>query len=319
MNRIILFGLMGFSGLLISCNSGTTTTESDSAASTTSATYACPMHPEVTSDKPEICRKCGMNLVPIDRTSATEKKYNMQLAVTPSTPESGQSARLTFRPTLKGNTQAQVPLDEVHTKKIHLIVASSDLSWYDHIHPEFQADGSYVVDETFPSGGEFILFADYTPSGGGNQVQRFTVKATGTSKPPATFDRQNLTTQSDGYAVTLKPAAGKFLTNNNNHIGVEVTEKGAPVTQFENVMGAKGHLVIISGDGQHYLHVHPDEVNGVLDLHTWFDHPGIYRAFYQFQTGGKLRTAAFTLDVTEGKEGELEGYHDHGDGDFHKH
>jgi FtsP/CotA-like multicopper oxidase with cupredoxin domain len=28
------------------------------------ATYACPMHPEVTSEKPERCPKCGMKLVP---------------------------------------------------------------------------------------------------------------------------------------------------------------------------------------------------------------------------------------------------------------
>lgn len=26
--------------------------------------YTCPMHPEITSDKPGQCPKCGMNLVP---------------------------------------------------------------------------------------------------------------------------------------------------------------------------------------------------------------------------------------------------------------
>lgn len=34
-----------------------------------SAHYTCPMHPEVTSDKPGKCPKCGMDLVPVESTS----------------------------------------------------------------------------------------------------------------------------------------------------------------------------------------------------------------------------------------------------------
>jgi hypothetical protein len=30
--------------------------------------YTCPMHPEVISDKPGQCPKCGMNLVPVAPT-----------------------------------------------------------------------------------------------------------------------------------------------------------------------------------------------------------------------------------------------------------
>lgn len=105
-------------------------------------------------------------------------------------------------------------------------------------------------------------------------------------------------------------------------MGVEVTEKGKPVTNFETIMGALGHLVIISADGQKYLHVHPDEVEGKLDLHTQFEQPGFYRAFFQFQTKGKLHTSYFTLDVKEGKAGEVETEHGHSHehgGDTHTH
>ena len=37
----------------------------------TPSTYACPMHPEVTSSEPGTCPKCGMRLVPSDALPAS--------------------------------------------------------------------------------------------------------------------------------------------------------------------------------------------------------------------------------------------------------
>ncbi|MEO5906349.1 MAG: heavy metal-binding domain-containing protein [Saprospiraceae bacterium] len=285
-------------------------------------TYACPMKCEGEKVYPVAgkCPVCGMDLEPISGAAASTQ-YEMRVVSIPEMIEAGKPVKLAFTPGVAGNT-TQVPLDEVHEHKIHVIVVSKDLGWYDHIHPEYQADGSYVIEETFPSGGEYIIFSDYNPTGGGNQVSRSTWTVNGVSKKPETFTTQDLSDEVDVYAVVLKPEADKFLTNNLNHMGVEVTEKGKPVTNFETVMGAKGHLVIVSGDGQKYIHVHPDEVEGKLDLHTHFEQQGIYRAFFQFQTNGKLHTSYFTLDVKEGKPGELgtpEGHHSHGEEEGHTH
>ncbi len=290
------------------------------------STYACPMKCEGEKTYPVAgkCPVCGMNLEPVTGAAASIV-YQMQMTNTPQSAAAGTPVKLSFTPRIKGNETTQVPLDEVHEKKLHVIVVSKDLGWYDHIHPEYQSDGSYSLEETFPAGGEYVIFADYQPTGAGNQVERMTINVSGTPKKSETFTTQSLTTQTDGYKVELKPTTDKFLTNNMNHLGVEVTEKGKPVTNFETVMGAKGHLVVISGDGEKYLHVHPDEVEGKLDLHAQFEQPGIYRAFFQFQTNGKLHTSYFTLDVKEGKAGQLgtpDSHHDHGEhkeGDKHDH
>ncbi len=308
-----------------------------------SVTYACPMKCEGEKVYHEAgkCPVCGMDLVALD-PSAASVTYKMNLEVSPNPAQAGQPANLSFTPKIAGNETAAVPLDEVHEKKMHIIIVSSDLGWYDHIHPDYQPDGSYQIAENFPAGGDYIIFADYVPTGSTTQVERITLKVSGEPKKAEQFTTESLNTKTDGYDVKLVPTGGKFITNNMNHLGVDITEKGKPVTNFENIMGAKGHLVIISGDGQKYLHVHPDEVEGKLDLHAQFDQPGIYRAYFQFQTNGKLHTSYFTIDVKEGTAGEIQsdhshdhkdeakkstdkahdhgdGTHEHGEGEKHKH
>ncbi len=44
--------------------------EKDNSAPAQAAAYSCPMHPEVTSDKPGRCPKCGMQLKPTSAAKA---------------------------------------------------------------------------------------------------------------------------------------------------------------------------------------------------------------------------------------------------------
>lgn len=71
--RIALSLLMiaGASGaLLTSSGCAKRQTQTTTAAKTT---YTCPMHPEVVSDKPGKCPKCGMNLEPVQKPPTTQQ------------------------------------------------------------------------------------------------------------------------------------------------------------------------------------------------------------------------------------------------------
>ena len=61
---------------LYSCNNKTGNPESSHAVKS-STTYTCPMHPEVTSDKPGNCPKCGMELV--QNATHTHEVGNIEL------------------------------------------------------------------------------------------------------------------------------------------------------------------------------------------------------------------------------------------------
>ncbi len=301
------------------------------------AAYACPMHPEVTGKMGDKCSKCGMDLEPVKANAATANQYKMAFSSNPGTLEVGKAATLSFKPEIVGMANAAVPLDLHHEKKIHLIVVSKDLAWFDHIHPDYQADGSYQIkmlgkgdkftngrghnEMMFEGGGDYVLFADYMPTGASGQLERIPLAVSGTPYKPVTFSKEKLTSTVDGYTVTLQPNGGKFLTNNQMHIEGTVMQggKAVPAESFENYLGAKAHVVVIHSDTKEYLHVHPDVAAGKLDLHATFEQPGIYRGWLQFQTGGKVHTADFVFNVAEGKPGEAGHDHEHGAGDGHSH
>ncbi|HTL81344.1 MAG TPA: heavy metal-binding domain-containing protein [Bacteroidia bacterium] len=292
---IILFLLsIVFTGL-DSCGN-----KSNSAEQTKSG-YTCPMDTAYHSDKPGVCPKCGMTLVPDSTLSVSAKTFKMKFSTSPAMITSGEQVTISLTPTTLEDSSAIIPLDIVHEKKIHLIVVSKDLSWFEHIHPEQTADGSYRVSTSFPFGGEFILFADYTPTGAEHQLQRIPVTVNGSTVVAKTFTEQDLDWKGDdGYEVQMSFGGMPVKAGAELMPTITITKDGKNVTDLDNYLGALGHMVIISSDSKNYLHVHPmeDGTHGPsIMFHTQFDSKGIYRAFLQFNHGGKIHTADFVIDV----------------------
>lgn len=283
-------------------------------------TYACPMHPDIQGHEGEKCSKCGMPLEHMDQAPAAGN-FKMEFKVSAEKIEAGKSVNLSFTPKNKDNANVSVPLDVEHEKKIHLILVSDNLSWFDHIHPEYQTDGSYVVGETFPNGGKYILYADYKPTGGMNQLEKIEVEVEGKQISPKSYTTAKTTAASGDYAVTLKPDGTAFLSHEGIHFDGVVTKKGKAfdVNDLQSYLGAKGHMVGIHVQTKEYIHLHPAVENGKLHFHTTFPEPGMYRAWLQFMAEDMLHTVDFTLNVEKGKESGTSDEHKEDDHSGHKH
>jgi hypothetical protein len=276
------------------------------APHTSDHVYRCSMHPEVTGKAGDKCYKCGMELVHMDQPVTNGNTYHMAFSVQPKQIEPQKEVTLSLTPQINGKEGQQVPLDIEHTKKIHLIVVNNDLSYFHHIHPEINKDGSYSVKEAFPAPGNYILFADYKPSSGNHTIDKIAVSVNGVAPANKKFGVDQLTGDAgDGLTVSLIPDGGKFQSNRAMHIAGVLKQDGKDIdpAMLDNYLGAKAHVVVVSLKDKDYLHVHPEVENGKFDLHTVFTKAGLYRGWIQFQSKGKLHVADFVINVAQGKQG----------------
>lgn len=285
-----------------------------------------------TYDQPGSCPVCHMNLEPMKaEVAANTAEYFTAFAANPAQLEAGNPAVLSFTPKIKGNESAPVPLDLVHEKKMHLILVSDDLSWFDHIHPEYQANGAYDIkvlgkgvpfangrnhDETrFDAGGKYWAFTDFKPTGGLNQVNKTEINVAGTPAKAILYTQPKVITTVDGYTLSMEVGHGRtgIAAGSPQHIHVTVKKDGKPVdpATFENYLGEKAHLVLVETTSKEFIHTHPSAGGGQLEINTTFAQPGTYRGWLQFQTAGKVHTADFVVNVTDGQAGAQPSHDGH--------
>ncbi|WP_052850909.1 hypothetical protein [Streptomyces avicenniae] len=211
------------------------------------------------------------------------------------------------------------PLTEytpTHERDLHLIVARRDLSGFQHVHPTLGADGTWSVPLTFPEAGDYRMFADFAPAG--DDAGPLTLGAdlpVAGAYAPQPLPEAARTATVDGYTVTLD---GSLAAGAESALTLSVSRDGEPVTDLEPYLGAYGHLVALREGDLAYLHVHPQGEPGDgetpagpgITFHTQAPSDGAYRLYLDFQHGGTVRTAAFTVVAGHGG-GETDGGHTH--------
>lgn len=187
--------------------------------------------------------------------------------------------------------------DEQHERDLHLVVVRRDLTGFQHLHPTLDAaSGQWSVDADLTPGAWRVV-ADFVPSGGEDMVLGVDLLVPGEFAPePMGGDSQ--VARVDGYDVTLARAVDP---DDETVLTATVSRNGEPVTDLEPYLGAYGHLVALRAGDIGYLHVHPEDgVPGPeIAFRTTFPSAGRYRLFLDFQHGGTVHTAVFTVTVDE--------------------
>ncbi|MFG2843012.1 hypothetical protein ACGF12_07520 [Kitasatospora sp. NPDC048296] len=181
-----------------------------------------------------------------------------------------------------------------HEKELHLIVAPRDLSTFQHLHPTLTADGTWSAPTAVPAAGEYRVFADFTPTGAGEGLTLGADLHAAGDLRPAPLPETGRTVTVDGYTVTL---GGDLTPGRSNHLTLNVSRDGAPVTDLQPYLGAYGHLVALRAGDLAYLHVHPDTTTPGPEIGFTTTAPsgGSYRLFLDFQHQNTVHTAAFTV------------------------
>lgn len=224
------------------------------------------------------------------------------------------NALFTFEDSVKANEETKMniqitnedgtPVNEYkvnHEKLLHLIIVDHELSYFSHIHPEFQENGTFTVNTTFPSGGEFKVFADFIPKGGSNITLSKWINVEGKESPHSGIKADaTLVKEIDGKEIELIMSGDKSNEETTLSFNIRDAKTKEGINNLEPYLGAVGHVVILSKDAEKYLHVHPLEEKATgpeAKFETSFPKSGIYKIWGQFQHEGKVFTVPFTVDV----------------------
>jgi YHS domain-containing protein len=262
------------------------------------------------------------------------RTYRLTLT-TPPHPVPGRPTSLTLTVREAPSGRIVRDFEIVHTKRLHFLMVSSDLTYFEHQHPQLGPDGRFRLAWTFPRAGRYVLFADFTPADGDNQVLRVTLDVGGlTHRVPAPHlvpDTNAVKTVGDTRVrLTIRP--GAMQAGKQSLLTFTLTDlAGKPRTDMQLILGVMGHLVALREDDWTIVHTHalhgvlsgsygaamlammqagqPEAVPITPDMVTQtgprfsfkltLPKPGRYKLWAQFQRQNRWLTVPFTVDVRE--------------------
>ena len=258
--------------------------------------FVCPMDPDIRSETPTVCSRCGMKLV---LGLPTPSEYPVLLRTKPRVVDPGTPVQLELEVLQPDSGERQTEFEIVHEKLMHLFWVSHDLAVFRHEHPVLGGDGLFRIEAIFERPGTYRLMSDFYPTGGTPQMFPMTLTTQGFEEPIESLtleiepDRE--TKRGKNVRVSIRteppePVAG-FLTLLFFELN---TARG-----LQKFLGAWAHMLAVKDDLVTMIHGHPSIADGgkLIQMNVIFPEPGSYRIWVQVQRRKKVSTVPFTLKV----------------------
>ena len=201
---------------------------------------------------------------------------------------------------------------------VHVIVVRDDLSTIIHRHPPIGADGRIAQPIDFPAAGPYRILVDAYPAVHGaprNFQLHANMRVAGRYRPEA-LPPFSTTVTVDGYRVMLS-GPRRLHAIEPAHLTVTVKDPSGRPVKFTPWYGALAHAIFFRKESLDYFHTHvcgpatpgctsilggtkvtgTSTTPGKLNVGVLLPIGGTWRLFLQFQAGGRVLTAPFTLRV----------------------
>ncbi len=190
--------------------------------------------------------------------------------------------------------------ETIHDERVHLVIVRNGLDTFAHLHPQIRSDGNLVVQYAFPVGGTYRLYADFQPKGKLHNTASTIVDVPGESPlaPELQVNAPGRLRGEDWISdITLDTRA------NGRESIIQFTLMDAQGQRIQNLMpymSARGHLQIVSDDGNDYVHSHPLDhepttSSHIVSFQATFQKRGIYKGWGQFRVGEAIRVVPFVI------------------------
>lgn len=231
-------------------------------------------------------------------TRDVEHETQFIFSTIPERPRAGESVELEI---MLHDAAGQMlkEFEPIHEKLAHLILVREGLDEFAHLHPVVDKSGTMTTSHTFLNSGRYLVFLDYKPFGKPAATGQAKFVVAGDSSP-APILRANVpgTVTGDGLHAKVVLSTSK---ESAQVVAFEVQdESGMTVNDLQPYLGAMGHLVILSADGEQYVHSHPlteTATGGKVEFEVHFPGPGTFKGWGQFQRQNKVFTIPAVMQI----------------------